>query len=120
MIEGTAHEVCHFDFFIEGEHFGTIAADGAEVGIRSRWRSLAFFCASCGDVWARIVLTRSAGRSETFDCRQVACAKHYDQWNLAGSVLGPDLDAFVQYLPAALAAREFSLHLNEYLKETGE
>lgn len=47
----------------------------------------------------------------------VACAQHYDQWNLAGSLLYIRTDALIQYLPRELLLREFELHYQQLRKE---
>lgn len=107
------HEVCRFDFFVHGEHYGSVELDGAAIGIFSRWHSQAYFCGACGEVWARVVQNRTTG-VEHFWAVQRACEKHFDRWEVPGSVLSRDLEAFIPGLPEALALREAILHLNSY------
>lgn len=111
---GTMHEVCRFDFFVNDEHYGSLEIDGAEVGIYSRWRSTAYFCCACGDVWGRVVQHREKTGIASFWPVPRACEKHSDQWGISGSLLDSDFESFIPLLPEALAAREAILHINYY------
>lgn len=111
---GTMHAICRFDFFVHNEYHGSCEMDGAEVGIYLRWKSIAYFCGKCGEVWGRIVLAREGEGEPYFWPVPRACEKHFEQWDLAGSLLGSDLTALIPLLPAPLAAREAILHLNDY------
>lgn len=115
--DGTMHELCRFDFFVHGEYYGSLQLDGAEVGIFKRWRSVAYFCPACGEIWGRIVQNREQGVSHFWPVPR-ACEKHTEAWEVAGSLLDSDFEAFIPLLPEPLALREAILHINDYY--TGE
>ena len=74
---------------------------------------MAYFCRQCGDVWARIVMLDAADRQQAFTAENVACEKHHDQWNVAGSLLANELEGLLPYLPPAALKREFMLLLKQ-------
>ena len=74
------------DFFIGNQYYGRSIVSETPC-------SLAFFCRSCGDIWARIVSTDAATRViNTWQVRQVPCKNHtpvgVEDWETCpGSVL---------------------------------
>lgn len=71
----------------------------------------------CGDVWGRFILITESGVVEWSIVETVSCEKHYDQWNIAGSMLNGDYRDFLEELPTELLRREFLVllkHIENY------
>ena len=105
-------------YFIGERFFGTSSLfQGAD--------SIAYFCSTCGDIWARIV----AG--EGWQVEVVPCALHeprtaIDWSKTPGSLINPFVTqrfvgawawaAVIEALPPEVLRHEFELHLNRYDK----
>lgn len=103
-------------YFIGRDYFGA-----AEIPGHSD--SIAYFCATCGDIWGRILVDK-----QVFQIRNVPCANHKrtgvpDWGSHPGSLLitpGVTSDmlgsmfwaAALNYLPERVLQREFQLHLS--------
>ena len=110
--DGTAHEECKLLFFIRNNCLGEVAFDpGDWPALRYRRTGLAYFCRSCGDVWARVALVNHHGQIQDFEAFHVGCERHWDQWNISGSLLAGELEALLDLLPAPVLKREFLIHL---------
>jgi ABC-type xylose transport system permease subunit len=97
--------------------------------IHSHWipHSEAYFCSTCGDIWARIWV-----KDQPFWVNHAPCARHHpvfaaEATAVPGSLLNSPISTSalalphwantLRYFPPALVEREFLLHLNFYLKE---
>jgi len=107
--------------------YGTQYAGSAEIP--GSPDSIAYFCSTCGDCWARIIIP-----GERFQIRNVPCSRHcpagvYD-WNTKpGSILiwpGITSDnlstmlwgAALDFLPPAVLKTEFNVALHHYDQAT--
>jgi len=112
--DGTLHQQCRMLIFVGREFLGEFLFDpGAHPELRYRRCGAAYFCRSCGEIWARIIMIDTQGRQEGFEVEIVACEKHYDQWAVAGSLLAGNLEVLLPVFPLAAAKREFMLHLQQ-------
>lgn len=117
--EGTAHERCTLLTFIKDRFLGESLIDPGETPeMGYRRGGVAFFCTSCGEIWGRLVLVSSEGEQTPFDkVERVACDKHYDQWEVSGSLLsGYRNEGYLKYLPLEAVKREFIIYLREERK----
>ena len=117
--DGTAHELCRLLVFCRDEFLGESPIDPGDTP-QLGWRrsGVAYFCPYCGEIWGRLVLVDSAGRTCPFSSVQVACEQHPDQWEVAGSFIGGYRgDGYIDYLPAEALRREFLIHLKDLDKE---
>lgn len=83
----------------------------------------AYFCRSCGDIWARLTFAGSA----LWDVKHQACERHLPvgviDWacvpgSFLGSMVYPESQGFrVTDFPRAVLLREFDLHMHHF-KET--
>lgn len=118
--DGTFHEQYRAAIFVAGTHLGEFAFDpGAWPSLHYRRRGIAYFCPTCGDVWARIVLWDSAESQSELDSETVSCENHADQWNTPGSLLSAGLDGLADLLPADALRREFYLYQKRLEKNNG-
>jgi len=112
--DGTLHEWYTLTIFIGRQCCGQFQLDpGAHPALGYQRSGVAYYCSSCGDIWARIVFTNSKGEQQPLDVEPVACAKHYDQWQQRGSLLAGRLEALLPFLPESVVRREFMIHLQD-------
>jgi len=78
------------------------------------WQSRAYFCCTCGEIWARAVITNKAGEPQRFRTVDVACRNHWDPWTIPGSVLFGELAYDLDTLSPECIKREFDIHLNYF------
>lgn len=110
--DGTAHEQCRVLIILGSRGLGEFAFDPGEwPTLRFRREGVAYFCSICGDVWARLVLLDHQGRAKPFEARSVSCEKHWDQWNVSGSLLAGELETLIDLLPPEALRRELLVHL---------
>lgn len=110
---GTRHETFQLLTFIGSDFLGQTAFDGGNYpSLRYLRFGLAYFCPSCGDIWARLVVVDGGGRQREFESRRVSCLKHPDLWEMPGSLLAIGLDDLLHLLPPAALQREFMIHLD--------
>lgn len=113
--DGTFHEDYKGLVFIGSDFLGEFSLDaGSHPELRYRRTGVAYFCHTCGEVWARIVLVDSRGEQKSFEPRSVACRTHYDQWNIPGSLLAGELFGLIEVLPPEALRREVAIHFNYY------
>jgi hypothetical protein len=111
--DGTLHEIYQTLVYVKAEYLGESTIDpGACPELGWRRHGVAYFCDTCGEIWGRVVFVDSSGRQAPFTVARVSCERHYDQWEVAGSLLGGGLDGLLPYLPTAAVKREFQIHLN--------
>ena len=115
--DGTLHETYSAEYFLHGTYLGGLQYDSGRSDLGWHRSSVAFFCPTCGDTWARMVVTASEGRACHFDVERVGCERHFDLWNIPGSTLVGRLEGLVEDLPPALLRREFEVHLRWAEKE---
>lgn len=109
--EGTAHERCQLIFVSTGE---TVPFDpGEEPYMRWPRQGWALYCPHCVEIWERIIMIDSRGQQRGATVISVACAKHFDQWNVPGSVLAGELEYLLRHLPRGVLQREFAIHIRE-------
>ena len=110
---GTAHEDCKLVIMLGQSILGTIPWDAGETP-HLRWHrgGWAFFCSECGEVWGRLVCVGPDEKVRYTTPVVVSCDQHYDQWNVAGSMMN-QLCGALNELPEELIRREFILHLRE-------
>ena len=114
-------------YFIKDEFFGTSLIElpaTTPAGIIPH--SFAYFCGTCGEVWARIIANPSA-----WEVRQVPCELHrpssVQDWSATpGSILTAFIHknmtavtgwaAALELLPPEIIQREFNLHLTRFEK----
>lgn len=114
---GILHQNCRMLIFVGREFLGEFIFDpGAHPEMRWRRSGAAYFCYHCGEIWARVVMLDARGRQEAFEPERVACEKHWDQWNVAGSLLAGPLAHLLPMLPEAALKREFRIHLTQLEK----
>lgn len=110
--DGTAHEDCQVLVVIRGAVLGSFRIDpGQWPSLRFFREGTVYFCPDCGDIWGRLVLIGHDGKAKGFECRRVSCEKHYDQWNIPGSILAGELVDLLDLLPPEVLRREALLHL---------
>lgn len=117
--DGTFHERCALFFVSTGESVPFDPGAYPELG----WRrySLAYFCSECGEIWERIVLFDSRGKTRPFDtCLTVACAQHTDLYNVPGSRLAWNLEPLLPLLPEGVLRLEAEVHMTYYTNQHGE
>lgn len=115
-------------YFIHGSHLGEAQVPADLLGLPPT--SHAFFCSTCGEVWARIV----SPAGPTY-CHQIPCESHFPQFaaegtQFPGSLLGVFISAklaasmdwprTLEYLPPAVLAREFQVHLTVLLRQENQ
>ena len=102
-------------FIIEGQVTATLHPGPPELvhGQPEPRESLAYFCETCGEVWARVV---EGGRP--FRVISMSCSRHPRPYPSAvGGSLWLIWDrAFNDSLPPAVMRRELDLHLKHYDK----
>lgn len=119
--DGTLHEWYRVLVFIGREFLGEFQLDpGDHPELGYRRTGVAYYCWHCGEVWARLVFIDSAGRRSPLNVEQISCEKHYDQWQIAGSLLGARLEGILPYLPAAAVKREFRIYLQQEVSDVSE
>ena len=113
--DGTAHAWLSVQVWIKGTFYGEFPFDpGAHPELRWRRSSVAYFCNRCGDVWARLLFIEPLHNEvEAFGIVTNSCEQHWDQWNVAGSLLTGELENFLPLLPAGVLRRELELHLRQ-------
>lgn len=110
---GTFHENYTLTVLLGDDVFGQFVLDpGNCPQLGYRRTGAAYFCAHCGDIWARIIFTDSRGVQMPFDVERVSCERHPDAYNTAGSLLAGRLAALVEFFSGAVLRREFILHMN--------
>ena len=114
---GTLHEIYSGNIFIGNSHLGSLSYDSGRSDLRWQRNSLAYFCDSCGDIWARTVMQDSDGRFKAYDVVKCSCEKHQDSWNVPGSLLVGHYENLLKDLPPDAVRREFEIHLLHTLKE---
>jgi hypothetical protein len=97
--------------------------------------SSAYFCPTCGKIWARIVCTSESFPRPQWDVQTVPCEKHKascvaDWSRVPGSLTDPfeksanlstlHWGSAIDKLPPVLLDREFSILLDYYEKEFSE
>lgn len=118
--QGTMHSEHHALVIVQDAPLGEYVLDpGQHPELGWRRNSLAYFCPTCGEVWARIVMTPLRELPEPFEVLSVACAEHRDRWNLPGSLLAGPYEALLALLPREAVLRELSLCLAQFEKELG-
>lgn len=75
------------------------------------WPSRAYFCATCGEIWARTILQDANGNPHNFRVAEVSCRKHRDPWNVPGSLLTGELIYNLDELSYDCIKRELDVHL---------
>jgi hypothetical protein len=113
-------------YFIHQEYLGEAQIPEDGVGLPPPGH--AFFCSTCGDIWARII----TGPGCTTYCHLTPCEKHTPRFaaegtRFPGSLLGIFPDAglaasmdwprTLTYLPPAVLAWEFQVHLTVLQKQ---
>jgi hypothetical protein len=117
-------------------HYRYLNAEGeclGESALQANFgRHTAFFCATCGKIWARI---HSDDPFSTWVVDQRPCEEHsptgvYDWHTIPGSILSsgavkdltimPDWARTLEHLPDAILQRELQAHLNHYDKQNGD
>jgi hypothetical protein len=108
-------------YFVQGKLLGQ-----SEFLCRLPPHSLAYFCPTCGEVWARIVVTEAS----YWSVEHVACEKHLPRgvpdWGKIPGTLCPSISSWkkdlsilwwgraLEHLPPAVLQREFDLTLTHY------
>lgn len=105
--DGTMHERCLLIFSTQE----IVEYDPGEFPGMWQRASMAFFCSHCGDVWDRILVRNSRKEVMPFELFQVACWKHWDAYNVPGSILVSRLEGLLRVLPLEMLKREFVAHL---------
>jgi hypothetical protein len=96
-------------YFIEGKYFGSAVRRTEERARRMKLppESIAWFCTTCGEVWARMV----ADNAE-FRVYSAPCPKHPRFRSIpAGSIWLPWDAQHNEALPPEVIRREFDIHL---------
>lgn len=110
--DGTLHELYRVLFILGKSYSGEVTFDpGDHPELGYRRQGLAFFCPTCGEIWARFVFVQSSGVPTSFQVQVTACAAHPDQWQVPGSLIPFGQEAWVEILPKPLLAREVDVHL---------
>jgi len=109
--DGTFHEIYSAAAFVGKSFLGELEYDSGRSDLRWHRSSTAYFCPECGDIWGRIVAQDSRGKPKAFEVARVACAQHYDHWNVPGSFLVGHLEYLLGDLPLAALRRELEVHL---------
>jgi len=107
--DGTMHEIYTANIFIENAWYGSFQYDSGRADIRWHRSGFAYFCFSCGDIWARVVVTDSNNNSQGFTLCPARCEKHGD-----GSLLQPLLTPLWELFPEPFMRKEFIRLLKEY------
>lgn len=116
--DGTMHEYYRAIVLVGGDFLGEFTFDsGAWNCFKYRRAGYAYYCGDCGDIWARIVCYNSSGQQLHLKPEIVSCEKHYDQWNIAGSLVRFFEEELLQLLPEAAVRREFNLLIQKFEKE---
>ncbi len=115
---GTLHELYSGAIFVGQSFLGEISYDSGRDDLRWERRSLAYFCEDCGEVWGRVVMQDSEGRPRHFVALRVACERHHDLWNVAGSLLIGHYEALLEDLPPDAVKRELLVHIAQAEKES--
>ena len=116
--DGTLHEVYSGAIFVGNRYFGPISYDSGRSDLRWERGSLAYFCETCGEIWARVVMQDSEGKQKYFTIVRVACEKHHDWWNVAGSLLAGHYQYLLDDLPPEAVKRELFIHAAQAAKES--
>ena len=79
--------------------------------------SYAAFCPSCGEVWARIVVTDFKGRQCKFQVHTLPCEQHYT-WSgcVPGALSNLGITDLLDHFPEPAIRREFRLHMQHFEK----
>lgn len=99
-------------------HLGTIEYPDEAGNLHVVSHSIAYFCFTCGDVWARLVSTGPSGKQGVFYPISLPCARHSDGWNLPGSLLGGMMEQILGDLPPDAVRREFNLLMQKYERKS--
>lgn len=78
------------------------------------WMSRAYFCPTCGEIWARSIIQRPDGSPQPFRPITVACRQHWDPWTIPGSLLAGELAYNLNELEPPAIQREFEIHLTYF------
>jgi len=78
------------------------------------WMSRAYFCSTCGEIWARTIIQDKQGNPHPFRIANVACRQHWDPWTIPGSLLVGELAYNLNELSPEAIQREFDIHLNYF------
>jgi len=116
--DGTLHELYSGAIFVGQKYLGPILYDSGRSDLRWERRSLAYFCEDCGEIWARIVMQDSEGKPRHFRVICVACERHIDHWNIAGSLLVGHYECLLDDLPLETVRRELFIHMAQAIKES--
>jgi hypothetical protein len=102
-------------YFIGKEYSGS-----ADVHPQSR--SYCFFCPSCNDIWARVVIDKADGEVRTNACSVHTNISTFTYGQPPGSIIPTMVleiveaaglsPLLIQNLPLSLLQREFNLHLS--------
>ena len=115
--DGTLHEIYSACVFIEGKYHGSFCYDAGRRDLGWPRHGWAYFCRSCGSVWAAIVATTASGYRVGFEPIVATCKDHYDQWEVPGTILHLPVSLLLLDLPPEVIRREFYLHLDYFEKE---
>lgn len=101
-------------FIVEGKFLGTAARGLVPVHEELHPpRSFAYFCQTCGDVWARLPVEDHLGNQQPFSVLTVGCSKHRQHSLEVGGSLFTSRDPYMlDAFPWEVWARELSLHLD--------
>lgn len=109
--EGTLHEQYTALFFVGQTELGTTAFDSARAVLHYRRHGVAYFCPTCGEIWARTAFIDSRGAVAPFAVEEALCAVHGD-----GTFCAEWLEGILDLLPPAALHREFELELQRVEK----
>jgi hypothetical protein len=116
--DDTHHEIYTGTIFLGTSYLGSFQYDSGREDLGWSRASAAFFCPSCGDIWARLVATDSRGFPQSFVVFTAPCAEHPWQGSeVPGSLLLGRLANHLPDLPPAAVVREFKIHLEHFSKE---
>ena len=113
---GTLHETYSGSIFVRDEYLGTFHYDSGDAAYGWNRAGLAFFCPTCGEIWARVVAANASGRPQEFSVLRAHCEQHKDPWDIPGSILRESFANRLGDLPFPALRRELTLHLNYYEK----
>lgn len=100
------------DVFIGGKHYGKMRLPFGRVGKEpTPPEGGAFFCPTCGEIWARVL---EEGRWH--QVYTVGCSKH-SHWDIPGSLWLSWDSNWNAALPPEVIRREFHLVLQQWEKE---
>ena len=106
----------HGYLIAEEQYLGTIKY-ASQAASSWGWPSRAYFCASCGEIWARLVLLDSTDQPLYFRTANVSCRRHPDPWNIPGSLLYDEIAYNLNELSLEALRRELDVHLAYYERQ---